>query len=85
MQPAMLAARRGIRPFSAAGGELAGVQSGDGGFPVDTGEQGGAVADAGAGLLVKSSRCSQLPHSMSRPVPARRAPDRRQLNASAGR
>jgi integrase len=35
--------------FSSAGGKLAGVQGGDGGFPVDAGEQGDAVADAGAG------------------------------------
>jgi hypothetical protein len=35
--------------FPSAGRELAGVQSGDGGFPVDAGEQGDAVADAGAG------------------------------------
>ena len=35
-------------PFSSAGRELGGVQGGDGGFPVDAGEQGGAVADAGA-------------------------------------
>ena len=36
-------------PFSSAGGELAGVEGGDGGFPVGAGEQGDAVADAGAG------------------------------------
>src|ERR1700686_2506358 len=36
--------------FPSAGGELAGVQGGDGGFPVDAGEQGDAVADAGADL-----------------------------------
>src|ERR1700739_2750868 len=35
--------------FPSAGGELAGVQGADSGFPVDAGEQGGAVADAGAG------------------------------------
>ena len=35
--------------FSSAGGEFAGAQGGDGGFPVDAGEQGDAVADAGAG------------------------------------
>jgi hypothetical protein len=51
------------------------VQSGDGGFPVGGCEQGDAVADAGAMVmkrLVKSSRCSQLPQSTSRPVPASR-------------
>ena len=36
-------------PLPAAGREPAGVQGGDGGFPVDAGEQGGTVADAGAG------------------------------------
>ena len=36
-------------PFSSARGEFAGVQGGDGGFPVGAGEQGDAVADAGAG------------------------------------
>jgi len=36
-------------PFSSAGGEFAGVEGGDGGFPVGAGEQGDAVADAGAG------------------------------------
>jgi hypothetical protein len=35
--------------FSSAGWQLAGVQGGDGGFPVGDGEQGDAVADAGVG------------------------------------
>src|SRR6266571_4008423 len=34
-------------PFPSAGWEFAGVQCGDGGFPVGAGEQGDAVADAG--------------------------------------
>jgi hypothetical protein len=36
-------------PFPAAGRQFARVQGGDSGFPVGAGEQGGAVADAGAG------------------------------------
>ena len=36
-------------PFPAAGRQFAGVQGGDSGFPVGAGQQGGAVADAGAG------------------------------------
>src|SRR5216683_7882111 len=36
-------------PFAAAGGQFAGVEGGDGCFPVGAGQQGDAVADAGAG------------------------------------
>ena len=51
--------------FPSAGGEFAGVQGGDGGFPVGGGKQGDAVADAGAGRDEPAGEvgsCSQLPH-----------------------
>lgn len=35
-------------PFAAGAWEFASLQGGDGGFPVDGGHRGGAVADAGA-------------------------------------
>ena len=62
-------------PFAAAGCQLAGVEGGDGCFPVGAGHRGGSVADAVPVVmkrLVKSSRCSQLSQSIRRLVPASR-------------
>src|SRR6266700_2729108 len=45
----MLAARRRTRRFAAAGGQFAGGEGGDRGFPVGAGHQGDTIADARAG------------------------------------
>src|SRR5258708_27689951 len=61
--------------LAAAGRELACAQCGDGGFPVSAGEQSDAVAELVPMVmkrLGKASRCSQLPQSISTPVPCSR-------------